>query len=93
MTRPDTPSDAPMANTRAWMSRNLWVCPLLAIAVAAAILAAFGLSVATAIVAAVLLVCPVLLLWGVVVTRRRRSLPQPRDAERYEPAHGDRNGR
>jgi hypothetical protein len=46
-------------------ARNwLWLCPLLAIAVAAWVLAAFGLSLWTGLFTALLLVCPALMVWG-----------------------------
>lgn len=50
-----------------------WLCPLLAIAIAAAALAAIGLSFWTALFVALLLVCPALLVWGAIELRRHRN--------------------
>ena len=44
--------------------RWAWLCPLLAVVLAAAVLALWGLTLWSAIIVAVLLVCPILLLWG-----------------------------
>jgi predicted benzoate:H+ symporter BenE len=44
----------------------LWLCPALAVVLAAAVLMAFGLNGWSAVLAALLLVCPVLILWGVI---------------------------
>ena len=49
----------------------LWLCPALAIAVAAWVLVRFGLSLWTGLFAAFLLFCPAVAVWGVVTTRRR----------------------
>lgn len=46
------------------MYRWSWLCPWLAIALAAVVLMLFGLTWWSAILAAFLLVCPALLLWG-----------------------------
>ena len=48
-----------------WVQRWLWLCPVLGIALAAAVLLLFGLSWRTALLAALLLVCPALLVWGI----------------------------
>jgi len=69
----------PLDKARAWLSQYLWLCPVLAIALAAAILAAFGLSLWTAILMAVLLVCPAVLVWGMVTVLRR---PRSKRAEK-----------
>lgn len=45
-------------------SRWLWVCPPLAIALAAGVLWVWGLTWWTALLAALFLVCPAILLWG-----------------------------
>lgn len=47
-------------------NRWLWLCPALAIVVAAGILWAYGFAWWSALLAALLLVCPVLILWGVL---------------------------
>ena len=46
-----------------------WICPLLAIGLAAGVLAWFGFSFWTALLVALLLVCPALLVWGAVELR------------------------
>ena len=51
----------------------LWLCPLLAIGLAAAVVMFWGLSAWTALVAALLLVCPALILWGAVTLSRNGS--------------------
>lgn len=65
-----------------WVQRWLWLCPVLGIALAAAVLLLFGLSWRTALLAALLLVCPALLLWGIVEVlrelRRRRAASKDR---------------
>ena len=61
---------------KAAMIRNAWMCPLLALGLAAAVLAGFGLSPGTAILAALLLVCPVVIAWGAMVMLRRRRRRQ-----------------
>lgn len=53
------------------LRRMLWICPPLGVALAAAVLYAWGLAWWTAIVAALLLVCPAVLLWGVLYAARR----------------------
>ena len=42
-----------------------WLCPLLAIVLAAWLLTVWGFTFWSALLAAVLLVCPALVLWGV----------------------------
>ena len=46
-----------------------WICPLLAIGLAASVLAWFGFSWWTALLVALLLVCPALLVWGAIELR------------------------
>ena len=55
------------------MGSWLWLCPLLAIGLAAAVLMIWGLSASTAFVAALLLVCPALIVWGAVTLSRNGS--------------------
>ena len=50
----------------------LWLCPVMAIALAAAILWWWGLTTLGAFLAALVLVCPVVLLWGAWQSRRSR---------------------
>ena len=47
----------------------LWLCPALAILVAAWVLVAFGFSFWSGLFIAFLLVCPSVILWGVVTLR------------------------
>jgi hypothetical protein len=54
------------------LGRFAWLCPLLAIVLAAGVLAIFGLSWRNAAFAALLLVCPAVILWGVIAARRPR---------------------
>ena len=49
----------------------LWLCPALAIVVAAWVLMAFGLSFWSGLFAAFLLFCPAVIVWGVLTTRRK----------------------
>lgn len=60
-----------------------WMCPLLAIALAASVLAWFGLSWWTALLVALLLVCPALLVWGAI---------ELRDSARRGQKHPDQTG-
>jgi Flp pilus assembly protein TadB len=71
----------PDDKTKAWLSRFVWLCPFLAIAVATGILLAFGVSFFTAVVVALLLVCPALLVWGAVTVRRRLRSRRPMTIE------------
>jgi hypothetical protein len=55
-------------------NRWMWLCAILGVVLAAAILWSFGLSWWSALLAAALLVCPALILWGaiqVVLDERR----------------------
>jgi hypothetical protein len=61
--------------------RNAWLCPLLALAIAAGVPMAFGLSTGTAILIALLLVCPAIMAWGLVVTLRRPARRAAKSAE------------
>jgi hypothetical protein len=45
-------------------NRWVWLCPLLALGLAAGILLLWGLTLWTAIVAALLLVCPAIIIWA-----------------------------
>ena len=53
------------------IDRWLWLCPALAIIVAAWVLVEFGLSLWTGLFVAFLLICPAVVVWGVVTTRRK----------------------
>ena len=55
------------------MNRWSWLCPWLAIALAAAVFMLFGLTWWSALLAALLLVCPALMLWGLFVITRPKS--------------------
>lgn len=47
-------------------NRWLWLCPALAVIIAAAILWSFGFAWWSSLLAALLLVCPALILWGAI---------------------------
>jgi membrane protein implicated in regulation of membrane protease activity len=49
--------------------RLLWLCPLAALAVAAAVLWLFGLTLWTALVAALLIGCPLAIAWALLTER------------------------
>ena len=53
------------------LSRWAWLCPWLAILLAAGVLVAFGFTWWSALLAALFLVCPALLLWGLFMLRQR----------------------
>ena len=53
-----------------FVNRWLWLCPALAVLLAAGVLMLFGLTVWSALLAALLLVCPVLILWGAFTVAR-----------------------
>ena len=57
------------------MNRWSWLCPWLAVALAAAVFVLFGFTWWSALLAALLLVCPVLLLWGLYITRPASDEP------------------
>lgn len=53
----------------------MWICPALAIAMAAVILWLWGLTWQSAIVIAILLTCPALLVWGALQLRNSNAYP------------------
>lgn len=55
------------------LDKWLWLCPVMAVALAAAVLWWWGLSWTGALLAALVLVCPVLLAWGMWRSRRSRG--------------------
>lgn len=57
------------------MNRWGWLCPWLAIGLAAGMLVLWGLSWWTALLAALFLVCPALILWGLHIARPRPDEP------------------
>lgn len=52
--------ETPFAN------RWLWLCPILAVVLAAGVLILFGFTFWGALLAALMLVCPALILWGAI---------------------------
>lgn len=52
------------------MNKWLWLCPVFALGLVAAVFTLWGLAWWTALLAALLLACPILLLWGLAMTRR-----------------------
>ena len=63
--------------TGRFINRWLWLCPALALLLAAAVLVLFGFTLWGALLAALLLVCPLLILWGAIEVvrdaRRKRT--------------------
>src|SRR5262249_40464020 len=63
-----------LMDLRNWVSQGgnrwMWLCPFLALVLAALVLLIWGFSLWTAIVIALLLVCPALLIWGVFYLSR-----------------------
>ena len=57
------------------MNRWSWLCPWLALLLAAAVFALHGFTWWSALLAALLLVCPVLILWGLYITRPAADEP------------------
>lgn len=53
------------------MNRWVWLCPWLAVLLAAAVFTLWGLTWWTALLAALFLVCPALMVWGFIVVTRR----------------------
>jgi len=51
------------------MNKWSWLCPWFAIALAAAVLFLWGLTLWTALLVALLLVCPAIMLWGLIKLR------------------------
>lgn len=47
-------------------NRWMWLCPVLAVVVAAAVLWSFGFSWWSALLTAAILVCPALVVWGAI---------------------------
>jgi hypothetical protein len=64
--------ETPFAN------RWLWLCPILAVVLAAGVLILFGFTFWGALLAALMLVCPALILWGAIEIaldeRRQRAV-------------------
>lgn len=61
--------------------RWLWLCPVLSILLAAAVLMVFGFTFWGALLAALLLVCPAMLVWGAItlfIDERRQSAARKR---------------
>lgn len=58
-----------------WIDDWMWICPALAIAMAAAILWLWGFTWPSAILIAILLTCPALLIWGALQLRRSNAYP------------------
>jgi hypothetical protein len=63
----------PASGVHRFLDRWLWLCPFLAIVVAAFVLLAFGVSFWTGLLAAFLMVCPALIIWGAIRLRRHPS--------------------
>ena len=57
-----------------WAGRWAWLCPVLMLGLAVAILILFGLSLWTAILVTILLVCPAVMVWGIIQLRRHSKM-------------------
>jgi hypothetical protein len=83
-----------IAAARRWMSRNVWLCPVLMIVLAATAFVLFGASPWRALLIAMLLACPVLIVWGAITVRRSNPENQPKivnashQTTRRDPHHG-----
>jgi len=53
-----------------FVNRWLWLCPALAVLLAAGVLILWGFTLWNALLAALLLVCPLLILWGAIEVAR-----------------------
>lgn len=58
-----------------WIDNWMWICPALAIAMAAAILWLWGLTWPSAVLVAILLTCPALFVWAALQLRRSSDFP------------------
>lgn len=56
--------------SRHFVDRWLWLCPILAVILAAVVLMLFGFTLWGALLAALLLVCPAMVLWGAIELMR-----------------------
>ena len=64
---------------RAGWGRWVWLCPLLALALAAGILVLWGVTLWTAIGVALLLVCPAIIVWAMLDLARDEARDQRLD--------------
>ena len=58
------------------MTRWIWLCPILSVALAIGALVAFGLSLWTAVLVGLVLGCPIAALWAYFTGRVPRDRPQ-----------------
>jgi ubiquinone/menaquinone biosynthesis C-methylase UbiE/protein-S-isoprenylcysteine O-methyltransferase Ste14 len=73
--RQQTPGFLPRLR-EASMDKWAWLCPWLAVGLAAAVFTLWGLTWWTALLAAFFLVCPALIVWGLIFTRPAPDAPQ-----------------
>lgn len=64
------------------MTRWIWLCPGLSVALAIGVLVAFGLSIWTAVLAALILGCPIAALWAYFTGRLPRTRPEASERRR-----------
>jgi hypothetical protein len=69
----DNPTSGEDTSSPRWLERILWLCPLLSLLGAAALLWLFGFTFATSIVAAILVACPIAVAWALIAERLGRS--------------------
>lgn len=74
-------------------NRWLWLCPLLSIVLATAVLVLFGVTFWTALVVALLLVCPALILWGIVEVVNDTRRQRPADSKKTNDDSNSDDGR
>lgn len=58
------------------LDRWMWICPLLAVLLAAIVLAGWGVNGWSALLVALLLACPAVLIWATVQLRRSTTFPR-----------------
>ena len=55
------------------LARAFWLCPVLSLVLAAAVLVLFGVTLWTAVLTAVVLACPIAAAWTLVAGRLNRG--------------------
>lgn len=70
--REQTPAFLPRLDMDQWA----WLCPSLAVGLAAAVFTLWGLTWWTALLAAFFLVCPALMVWAIIAARRPLDAPR-----------------
>jgi len=65
------PASSPSEKSRTLQDRLLWICPLVGITAAAAVLWLFGFTLWTALAFLFLIACPLVVVWILVIERRQ----------------------